>query len=94
MVLPAELLTYEAPEKPVINLKVTFSDLSSQGWLALAFTALAFGLMVTDAVGECHAQVRCMIICIFGPLVKLEVPPPCQRFTGLHAQSSTSRVRA
>ena len=52
MVLPAELLQYEAPEKPVINLNTTFSTLSSQGWLALAFTALAFGLMVMDLVGE------------------------------------------
>ncbi|GAB4819177.1 hypothetical protein N2152v2_006223 [Parachlorella kessleri] len=46
-----QLLQYEAPEKPVINLNTTFSTLSSQGWLALAFTALAFGLMVTDLVG-------------------------------------------
>lgn len=38
MVLPSELITYKPAEKPEINLKITFSDLSSQGWLALAFT--------------------------------------------------------
>ncbi|EFN59045.1 hypothetical protein CHLNCDRAFT_56692 [Chlorella variabilis] len=51
MVLPAELLTFKAPEKAELNLETTFSDLSSQGWLSLAFIAMGFILMVFDVVG-------------------------------------------
>ena len=51
MVLPAELLSYKAPEKAELNLKTTFSDLSSQGWLSLAFILMGFLLMVFDVVG-------------------------------------------
>ena len=51
LVLPAELITYEPQEKPTIDLSITFSRLSVQGWLALALTGLAFLMMVTDSVG-------------------------------------------
>lgn len=51
MSLPAELLSYEAPEKATLNLATTFSDLSSQGWLSLVFIGLGFFLMVFDIVG-------------------------------------------
>lgn len=50
MVTPAELMT-DAPEKPEINLDITFSDLSGKGWLSLALILLGFTLMVFDWVG-------------------------------------------
>lgn len=51
MALPAELLTFEAPERPALNLNTTFSSLSSQGWLSLVFILFGFLLMVFDLVG-------------------------------------------
>lgn len=38
-------------QRAELNLETTFSDLSSQGWISLAFIALGFGLMVGDVVG-------------------------------------------
>jgi hypothetical protein len=51
MTLPAELLSYKAPEKAELNLATTFSTLSSQGYLSLVFILLGFVLMVFDVVG-------------------------------------------
>lgn len=51
MTLPAELISWEAPEKAELNLQTTFSDLSVQGWLSLLFIAGGFLLMVFDLVG-------------------------------------------
>ena len=50
MVVPAEKIT-DAPEKPEINLDITFSDLSGKGWLSLGFILIGFLLMVFDLVG-------------------------------------------
>ncbi len=57
MTLPAELISWKAPEKAELNLSTTFSDLSVQGWLSLLFIAGGFILMVFDLVGG--AQVEC-----------------------------------
>lgn len=51
MTLPAELISWKAPERAELNLQTTFSDLSAQGWLSLVFIAGGFLLMVFDLVG-------------------------------------------
>lgn len=51
MTLPAELISWKAPEKAELNLQTTFGDLSVQGWLSLLFIAGGFLLMVFDLVG-------------------------------------------
>lgn len=52
MVLPSELISWEAPEKPELNLGIRFSDLPPQGWISLAFVLFGFTLMVSDLAGE------------------------------------------
>lgn len=58
LVLPAELITWKAEERPTIDLNLTFGGLKTQGWMALAFTGLAFLMMVTDWV-QVSAHARC-----------------------------------
>ncbi|KAI3433730.1 hypothetical protein D9Q98_003538 [Chlorella vulgaris] len=72
MSLPAELLSYEAPEKATLNLATTFSDLSSQGWLSLVFIGLGFFLMVFDIVGADLVMNMILALCVIFKIVTIK----------------------
>lgn len=51
MVLPAKLITREAPKTAELNLETTFSTLSSQGIICIVIIFFGFIVLVFDIVG-------------------------------------------
>jgi hypothetical protein len=65
-VLPAKIITWDAPEKPALNLETTFGNLSPQGWLSLFFILFGFILMVWNIVVSSAAAILGHCTMLFG----------------------------
>lgn len=71
MTLPAELISWKAPEKAELNLQTTFGDLSVQGWLSLLFIAGGFLLMVFDLVGADLVMNMVLALCVIFKIITI-----------------------
>lgn len=72
MTLPAELITWKAPEKPELNLQTTFSELSPQGWISLALILGGFLLMVFDVVGADLVMNMVLALCVIFKIITIK----------------------